>query len=103
MRELFIYYQVAWSDTATLQPLVHAMQQCLSAAHPGLQARLLQRTHSRPADCRPGSLQGCTWMETYASPVGIGTELEAAIDAAVACLPLGLIGERHTEAFVPCA
>ncbi|MES2889354.1 MAG: DUF4936 family protein [Pseudomonadota bacterium] len=107
MRELFIYYQVARSDTATLQAQVQAMQQRLCAAHRGLNARLLQRTddhHAKfHANGSAGSAERCTWMETYASPAGVGAGLQAAIAAAAADLPPGLMGERHTEAFVPCA
>lgn len=100
MLELFIYYRVASLNTATLRPMVQAMQQRLRAEHPGLQARLLQRS-----DALPGSADAhSTWMETYAAPLGIDADLQATIATAAAALPAGsMMGERHIEAFAPCA
>jgi hypothetical protein len=107
MRELFVYYQVDPAQAGPLKTAVQAMQQALRAAHPNLQARLLQR----PGPVTPGPSDPAgvaprlTWMETYACPVGPGLDasLQAAIEEAAKALAPWLAGPRHTEVFVPCA
>jgi hypothetical protein len=43
-------------------------------------------------------------METYSLPgTGITPELQAEIEQAAAELKAYIVGERHTEIFVPCA
>jgi len=97
-RELFIYYRVRTEDADALRSEVLALQQRLSALHPGLTARLLRRPE--PAD------GWHTWMETYAWPGhvdGVSEALEQSIErhAALALQRFG--AARHVEAFVACA
>lgn len=100
MRELYIYYRVASGSAELARSRALAMQQQLCARHPGLRARLLRRPEES------GGQQ--TWMETYAAdpllaPGGVDAALQAAIAAAAAEWHALIHGERHCEAFEPCA
>lgn len=94
--EHFVYYRVRRADDARAESAVMAMQAELAARWPGLQGRLLRRVDGGPAT---GDV---TLMEIYAglpSPEA-AAELES---LAFARLAPWLVGERHVEAFVPCA
>lgn len=101
MRELFIYYHSQAQHARSVRTAVTAFQQTLCERHAGLEARLL---------CRNGSPStNITWMETYrlstaANGPGVDTALQAEIESLAACALAGLIeGQRHMEAFEPCA
>lgn len=93
-RELYVYYRVPQTATASAQAEVSALQQRLAHALPGLQARLLQRSDGPPA-------ADATWMETYCHPDGLSAAALAHIVAATADLPTARAGERHLERFAP--
>lgn len=95
MNELFIYYRARPERAPAVQAAVAQLHARLRAQHPALVARLLQR---------PGEDKGLqTWMETYASDAGIGSDLQAQIEEqAHALLPL-IEGPRHVEVFIACA
>ncbi|HKW82457.1 MAG TPA: DUF4936 family protein [Burkholderiaceae bacterium] len=100
MRELFIYYRVHLQAVPAAKAAVVAMQARLRQRHPGLSARVLCR--AEPDAARQ------TWMEIYAidpmtQPAGITAALQAEIDAEARVLAAWIDGERHTEAFSPCA
>lgn len=98
MRELFIYFRAAAGDEAQAARQIHAMQGALRERWPGLRTRCLRRPEAQ------GGLH--TWMEVYASaePAGVTADIEASIaeSAGTRLAPL-IVGERHVEAFVPCA
>lgn len=89
---LFIYFKLASTHATEAQQRLVAMQAGLTASHPGLVARLLARTDERDS-AEP------TWMEVYEHPHGLSKAFLADLQAAVAALPPGLIGPRHTESF----
>jgi hypothetical protein len=102
MQELFIYYRVDPAHAPALREAIQGWQADLQADHPGLIARLLVRADETP--------QGMgTWMETYAmdartSARGIDEALAARIAREAGALCAGRIaGDRHVEAFRPCA
>jgi hypothetical protein len=95
VRELFIYYRATQENASVLHAEVSRMQTELRERHPGLQARLLRR---------PEAANGRhTWMETYSSPDGIDSALQAAIETAALALTPWIDGPRHTEEFDACA
>lgn len=95
MRELFIYYRATQENASVLHAQVSRMQTELRARHRGLQARLLRR---------PEAADGLhTWMETYSSPDGIDSALQAAIESAALALAPWIEGSRHIERFDACA
>lgn len=101
MRELFIYYRVRLHAEPAAQAAVSGFQTRLRQRHPGLKARCLRRDD-------PADVQTRTWMETYAivdpmHPHGITVELQAEIEAEALVLSAYIDGDRHVEAFVPCA
>ena len=88
-RRLYVYYRVPEPTLAATVAAVRAVQAALTAAHPGLRAKLLRR---------PGVRDGeVTLMETYDATVGISPALQAAITQASASLPQ----PRHNENFDP--
>lgn len=89
---LFIYFKLASARAPQAQQQIQAMQTRLRACHPGLTARLLARTDG-------GGGSEATWMEVYEHPQGLSTAFLADLQAALAALPPGLIGPRHTESF----
>lgn len=97
--ELFIYYRARGRDETALETQVSAWQRSLEAQHPGLRARLLRR-YGAASDA-----DLATWMETYAMPVGgaFDASLSTLLAAGPPDLAPLLVGERHVEAFVPCA
>ena len=95
MRELFIYYRATQENASVVHAQVSRMQTELRVRHPGLQARLLRRPEA--ADGRH------TWMETYSSPDGIDSALQAAIETAALALAPFIDGSRHLEGFDACA
>jgi hypothetical protein len=94
--DLYIYYQVKETDTASLQAAVVSMQAGL-AQHHGVACHLKRR---------PGTKDGMqTWMEVYAATPA---DFEAALASAAeqAGLSAWTVGPRHTEVFtdlVSCA
>lgn len=98
--ERYLYYRVPDAAADTLRAVLLAEQAALCAAHPGLEARLLERV-----DLAAGQR---TWMEIYRRPgAGLDEALAAAIEARMAahCAAAG-VGGRHLEAFralPPCA
>lgn len=98
--EHYLYYRVPDAAATGLRLALLAEQAALCAAHPGLEARLLERV-----DPAAGHR---TWMEIYRRPgAGVEEALAAAIEARMAahCAAAG-VGGRHLEAFralPPCA
>jgi Domain of unknown function (DUF4936) len=103
----FVYYRVGPSDLAAVQAAVRQFQLDLAAEWPGLACGLLRR---------PGEAGGwVTLMETYrlagpalpSSGPALGVTPAEALAAQVGRGPAALAawtqGERHVEAFVPCA
>jgi hypothetical protein len=95
-RELFIYWKLDAARLPAAAATTARLQAGLCQAQPGLVARLHRR-----ADVKDGV---ATLMESYAHPDGVGSELQAAIEAAMASAeadvsPAWRIGPRHTEAF----
>jgi Domain of unknown function (DUF4936) len=97
VRELFVWYRVRDERADEARAAVRAMQRSLAAAWPGLQARLLTRV---------GDVGVQTWMETYSRAAaladdddGVGSIVEAAIEAAARSLADMIDGARHAEAF----
>lgn len=89
---LFIYYKLAGTcATEALQRLA-VIQAGLVASHPGLIARMLARSDEQ-------GIAEPTWMEIYEHPHGLSEAFLTDLQAAVASLPPGLIGPRHTESF----
>ena len=94
MRELFVYYRVPSMNAVVARVAVQQLQTALREQVPTLQARLLWR------DERSSEPQ--TWMETYAIEGGIGTDLQARIEAQAQTLLPMIDGPRHIEVFTPC-
>jgi hypothetical protein len=91
----FVYYRVRHDVRVRAETAVHALHDELRARWPALRCCLLRR-----AD--PGSADHATLMEIYEdlpSPAA-AAEVEA---LALARLAPWLMGERHIEAFEPCA
>ena len=97
LRSLYVYYRVADDQRAAAFQSITEMQTCLQQRHPGLRVTLMQR-----ADMQGGDPH-VTWMEVYDHPDGVSQACEAGLQALVAALPAGLIGERHVEMFCPLA
>ena len=93
--ELFVYYRVAQSDVQAALTAVRAFQQRLRGHHPGLAARVLQRSGERDTDV--------TLMEVYTCDRGgirgADSALQARIEAAAAVLTPLLASARHIESF----
>ena len=70
-RELYIYWRVAPAQLDQAAAAVQAWQSSLSLAHPGLQARLLNRCDSEDSQA--------TLMETYAAAAGLSAALQKVI------------------------
>lgn len=97
MTEYFIYYRLATPDAAIALADVQAWQRALGEASPGLQCRLLKRPPAEGPE---------TWMEVYAglpADEGAAATLLAALQSGPPGAVAWQIGERHVEAFVPCA
>jgi len=93
--ELYVYYRVAHANAQTALQTVRAFQQCLRGQHPGLAARVLQRSNVRGGDV--------TLMEIYALHDGSGKGIESNLrlrieDAAAALTPM-LSSPRQVEVF----
>ena len=95
-RALFIYYRVPQAHRADAFEAITAAQQTLMRRLPGVQARLWCRSDEQATDALEQ-----TWMEVYEHPEGVDTLCEQELQALLQALPAGLIGPRHTEAFVP--
>jgi hypothetical protein len=92
VRELFIYWRTAPHDAAAAIQAVAAAQAALRQAHPGLQARLLQRSDADGAQV--------TLMETYGRAArGIDLALQDAIETAAGSTARWRVGARHLEVF----
>jgi hypothetical protein len=89
----FVYYRVAEADLPACVAAVAALQTRWRAESPGLVTGLMRRPGLDP-DGR------VTLMETYA---GIDeARLEALEEHASRLLVRWIVGDRHTETFVPC-
>lgn len=95
-RALFIYYRVPQAHRADAFEAITAVQQSLMRRLPGVQARLWCRSDEQVADALEQ-----TWMEVYEHPEGVDALCEQVLRELLQSLPAGLIGPRHTEAFVP--
>ena len=97
MRELYIYYRIAEADLGAATAVVTSLHAALTAAHPGLQARLLRRPEL--SDGR------ATLMEVYAAPgpAGVDEALQADIERLAEGLAPWLQSPRRVEVFLPCA
>jgi hypothetical protein len=93
--ELFVYYRVAQSDVQAALTAVRAFQQRLREQHPGLAARLLQRSGERDTDV--------TLMEIYTFDHGgirgIDSALQTRIEAAATVLTPLMVSSRRIESF----
>lgn len=94
--QVFVYYRVRAADVPIAIATVHAAFVDLKAALPGLVCNLSHRADDT------GELR--TLMETYVHPVGVSSDIRRAIEARLqSALAAWIVGERHAEAFVPCA
>ena len=93
---LYVYYRVRADDVASAVAAALAMQCGLQTALPGLNCTLSRRTDDE-RELR-------TLMETYDHAGGVTVEQRRTIeDAARSQLGAWIVGERHVEAFEPCA
>lgn len=92
-----MYYRVPSAHAAGARQAIALIQQRLQGEHPGLVARLMQRTDS------PKDGDEATWMEVYEHPEGVSAVCEARLRELACTLPDGLIGARHVETFCPLA
>lgn len=93
-RALFVYWKAAAGDADDAAAAVATCQRTLSAASPGLQARLYRR--SDPG----GGGETVTLMETYHGDDGIGAALQAVIvEASIVAGARWRIGAHHVEVF----
>jgi hypothetical protein len=106
-RQLFIYWRCPAPQAAAAQGAARAMQARLCKRHPGLLARLFVRT-DEAGDPGGGGKNDVTLMETYAlrsgdfaqaATEGIGSALQAELQAAGTELQPWLSGGRHIEVF----
>ena len=96
-RELFVYWRVERAAAAQASAAVRRMQQALVAAHAGLLTGLYRRDD---ASLDGANLQQLTLMEVYARPgLGIGDDIQAAIESAAVALAKWRRGARHVEVF----
>lgn len=93
-RSLFIYYRVDADKVVSAHQAVARVQHALQRSVPGLQARLMRRSDGVQA-----GVTTQTWMEVYEHPQGIDPVWMQLLQEQVACLPAGLLGERHCETF----
>jgi hypothetical protein len=95
-RRLFIYFRVAHESEAAVVATVRELQQAWQVAMPGLRCDVLRRVDE-------GS-NAVTLMETYSCGDGISAQWQQRIEREVSeRLQPWLLGERHAEAFEPCA
>jgi len=101
MRELFIYYRIGVATASRALATAQELQRRLRERHPGLTARLLRR----PDEPRDPTNDQQTWMEIYSfhDTDGVSVALQAEIEAEAAALAPFIVGQRHTEVFIPCA
>jgi Domain of unknown function (DUF4936) len=95
--ELYVYYRLPVALRSDWPARVGALQAELSAAVPGLQARVLRRADTPTgAEYTPD-----TWMEVYHRPVaGLDQKVIERIEgAATSRLAAWIQGERHREVF----
>ena len=94
--QIFVYYRVRAADVPLAIATVRAAFVDLKAALPGLVCSLSQRADE------VGELR--TLMETYAHAAGVSSDTRRTIeDRLQSALVAWIVGERHAEAFVPCA
>jgi Domain of unknown function (DUF4936) len=94
--QLYVYYRVKAGDAASAIAAALAMQTGLRSTLPGLNCTLSRRANDE-RELR-------TLMENYAHTGGVTAEHRRTIeDAARAQLGAWIVGERHFEAFEPCA
>ncbi len=94
--QVFVYYRVRAADVPLAVATVRAAFVDLEAALPGLACGLSQRAGE------VGEMR--TLMESYAHAAGVSTAMQRAIeDRLQNAVATWLVGERHAEAFVPCA
>ena len=93
--ELFVYYRVAQSDVQAALTAVRSFQQRLREQHPGLAARVLQRSGERDTDV--------TLMEVYTfnrgGIRGIDSALQARIETGATALTPLVVSARRIESF----
>jgi hypothetical protein len=94
-RELYVYWKLPRAQAHGALEAVRAFQEDLCTAHPGLQARVVQRADDT------GPL--ATLMEVYtraSAPGGVDAAVQADIEARAAAALTGLdAGPRHVEVF----
>lgn len=97
--ELYIYWRVGVAQLPQALAAASGLQQVLRLRHPGLQARLLQRSDAAHGE---DGARSATLMEVYSLPGGIGGPVRLDIEqqAAAHLASLGpAAGPRHVEAF----
>jgi hypothetical protein len=96
--QLYVYYRVAPADAPAVIAAVNALHAQWRGRWPGLACDLARRADERDA------AESWTLMETYRLPGGITAACRREIErTANERLGAWIVGERHSEAFVPCA
>ena len=94
--QVFVYYRVRAADAPLAIATVLAAFVDMKVALPGLVCGLSQRADE------VGELR--TLMETYTHAAGVSPSMRRAIETRLlGALAAWIVGERHVEAFVPCA
>lgn len=95
--QVFVYYRVRAADAAAVIAAVQACQTHWRLALPGLACALSRRAGE-------AAEEPVTLMESYAHADGVPAEAQRKIEGQVcAAIETWLVGDRHIEAFVPCA
>jgi Domain of unknown function (DUF4936) len=96
--QLYVYYRVRPADAPAVIALVSSLHTGWRARWPGLACTLARR-----AEDRDGA-EPWTLMETYVQPGGVAQACRREIErAGRERLGAWIVGERHSEVFVPCA
>lgn len=94
--QLFFYYRVRAADAPLAIDAIRVAFVELKAALPGLACALSQRV-DEAGEWR-------TLMEAYTHTPGVSPAMRRAIEARLQnALAAWIVGERHAEAFEPCA
>ena len=93
--ELYVYYQIAETQTGAALSAFAAAQGAAALAWPELELRLLQRS-DMPSQAGATAAGAQTWMEIYRGPLAASTAAEQAMALVLNGL---LAGPRHLEWF----
>lgn len=96
--QLYVYYRVRPADVPAVTAMVAALHAGWRERWPDLACALARRADEADVG-KPWTL-----METYSRPGGVTADCRRDIErAAREHLGAWIVGERHIEAFVPCA